>query len=67
VLPSLRRIELPLEEAIRYLQRKEIRLEGESPGWALACYTGKTLGWLNILPGRVNNYYPKELRILRDI
>jgi 16S rRNA C967 or C1407 C5-methylase (RsmB/RsmF family)/NOL1/NOP2/fmu family ribosome biogenesis protein len=67
VLPSLRRIELPLEEAIRYLQRKEIRLAGESPGWALACYTGKTLGWLNILPGRVNNYYPKELRILRDI
>lgn len=67
MLPSLRRIELPREEAIRYLQRKEIRLAGESPGWALACYTGKTLGWLNILPGRVNNYYPKELRILRDI
>jgi NOL1/NOP2/fmu family ribosome biogenesis protein len=64
---SVRRIELAREDAIRYLQRKDIRLENESPGWALACFTGKTLGWLNILPGRVNNYYPKELRILRDI
>ncbi len=67
LLPSLRRIELSREDAIRYLQRKEIRLESEPAGWALASYTGKALGWLNILPGRVNNYYPRELRILKEI
>lgn len=64
---SVRRIELSRDSAIRYLQRKEIQPDTEKTGWALACYAGKPLGWMNILPGRVNNYYPKELRILRDI
>jgi NOL1/NOP2/fmu family ribosome biogenesis protein len=65
--PSLRRVELSKESAIRYLQRKEITLEGEGTGWVLACYKGNVMGWVNILPGRINNYYPKELRILKDI
>lgn len=67
VLPGIRRVELDNGTAIRYLQRKDIQLVGQTPGWALACFQGKPLGWLNILPGRVNNYYPKELRILKDI
>jgi 16S rRNA C967 or C1407 C5-methylase (RsmB/RsmF family)/NOL1/NOP2/fmu family ribosome biogenesis protein len=67
VLAAVKRIDLTAEDAIRFLQRKEIRLEGVPTGWALACFAGKSLGWMNILPGRINNYYPKELRILRDI
>jgi NOL1/NOP2/fmu family ribosome biogenesis protein len=67
VLAALKRIDLTAEDAIRYLQRKEIRLDGVPAGWALACFAGKSLGWMNILTGRINNYYPKELRILRDI
>ncbi|NNU33163.1 hypothetical protein HK413_01390 [Mucilaginibacter sp. S1162] len=27
-------------------------------------YRGEALGWAKLLPNRVNNYYPKELRIL---
>jgi NOL1/NOP2/fmu family ribosome biogenesis protein len=27
---------------------------------------GLPLGWINALPNRINNYYPKELRILRQ-
>ncbi|MBI3138590.1 MAG: Fmu (Sun) domain protein [Sphingobacteriales bacterium] len=67
VSPGIRRAVLTKEEAIRYLQRKELSLNGQSTGWTLAFYEGHSLGWLNILPGRVNNYYPKELRILKDI
>ncbi len=67
VSSATRRTELTKEEAIRYLQRKELSLNGQSTGWTLALYEGQSLGWLNILPGRVNNYYPKELRILKDI
>ena len=67
VLAAVKRIDLTEADAIRYLQRKDIRLEGVPTGWALACFTEKPLGWMNILPGRINNYYPKELRILRDI
>ncbi|MCH5597281.1 methyltransferase RsmF C-terminal domain-like protein [Niabella ginsengisoli] len=25
-----------------------------------------SLGWMNALPNRINNYYPKELRILKN-
>ena len=27
-------------------------------------YEGQPLGWAKLLPNRINNYYPKELRIL---
>ena len=67
VLATVKRIDLTVADAIRYLQRKDIRLEGVPTGWALACFAGQSLGWMNVLPGRINNYYPKELRILRDI
>lgn len=67
VLADVPGIDLVAEDAIRYLQRKEIRLEGVPTGWSRACFAGKSLGWMNILPGRINNYYPKELRILKDI
>ncbi len=33
-------------------------------GWALATHKGASLGWMKLLPNRINNYYPKEWRIL---
>jgi 16S rRNA C967 or C1407 C5-methylase (RsmB/RsmF family)/NOL1/NOP2/fmu family ribosome biogenesis protein len=59
------KIELVYENAIRYLQRKELE-PVEAKGWLVACYKGFPLGWINALPNRVNNYYPKELRILKQ-
>jgi len=59
-------IPLPYEQAIQYLQRKDLHLEAEKKGWQLVTYAGYPLGWVNVLPNRVNNYYPKELRILKD-
>lgn len=64
---SVSRVPLSREDAIKYLQRKDIQLNTLGKGWNLAEYDGYPLGWLNILPNRANNYYPKELRILKDI
>jgi 16S rRNA C967 or C1407 C5-methylase (RsmB/RsmF family)/NOL1/NOP2/fmu family ribosome biogenesis protein len=60
------RIELNYEQAIQYLQRKDIGLDAKEKGWHLVNYEGHSLGWINVLPNRINNYYPKELRILKD-
>jgi NOL1/NOP2/fmu family ribosome biogenesis protein len=38
----------------------------KTPGWKLVTYEGHNLGWINVLATRVNNYYPKALRILKD-
>jgi NOL1/NOP2/fmu family ribosome biogenesis protein len=32
----------------------------------LAAYEEFNLGWLKVLPARINNYYPAEWRILKD-
>ena len=60
------RVALNDEEAILYLQRKDLQLATAEKGWQMVTYKGYALGWVNILPGRVNNYYPKSLRILKD-
>ena len=59
-------IELNYEQSIQYLQKKEMNLTTDKKGWAVVAYEGHSLGWINILPNRINNYYPKELRILKD-
>ncbi len=59
-------MELDLENAILYLQRKEIMMEPGKKGWQRVNYEGFSLGWVNALPGRINNYYPKQLRILKE-
>ena len=64
---SVGKIELAYEDAIKYLQRKELRLDTQFRGWHLAACQGHPLGWINILPNRINNYYPKELRILKEL
>jgi 16S rRNA C967 or C1407 C5-methylase (RsmB/RsmF family)/NOL1/NOP2/fmu family ribosome biogenesis protein len=54
--------ELDIEDALRYLRREDIRLEGEK-GWQLLSFRGLPLGWAKQLGPRVNNYYPPEWRI----
>ncbi|MGN7721579.1 methyltransferase RsmF C-terminal domain-like protein [Chitinophaga sp. 22620] len=61
-LPSM---ELSLEQALRYLRKEELVLDNVAKGWTLMRFNGKNLGWAKILPNRVNNYYPKEMRILK--
>ncbi len=58
----------PLEKdvALQYLRREEFSLPVQPKGWTLATYEGLGLGWMKVLPNRINNYYPKEWRILKS-
>ncbi|MFD0795061.1 RNA methyltransferase [Mucilaginibacter litoreus] len=55
--------ELSKEQAIQYLRRDNIDIEIIGKGWSLMAYEGHALGWAKLLPNRINNYYPKEIRI----
>jgi NOL1/NOP2/fmu family ribosome biogenesis protein len=59
-------IELDYLNAIKYLQKQDADINSQKTGWQLITYDKKNLGWVNVLPNRVNNYYPKELRILKQ-
>ncbi|RKE49715.1 methyltransferase RsmF C-terminal domain-like protein [Sphingobacterium detergens] len=65
--PGFQSLELSLEEAQNYLRKENVTLDTVSSGmkgWTLAKYKGMSLGWMKLLPNRINNYYPKELRIV---
>jgi NOL1/NOP2/fmu family ribosome biogenesis protein len=63
---EIEKIELESGQAIQYLRKKEMPAGIAGRGWKLVAFQGHPLGWINVLPNRVNNYYPKELRILKD-
>ncbi|MBD1395188.1 methyltransferase RsmF C-terminal domain-like protein [Mucilaginibacter glaciei] len=52
------------EQAIQYLRRDNIDIQIANKGWSLMSYEGLVLGWAKLLPNRINNYYPKEIRIM---
>ncbi|WP_214072509.1 RsmB/NOP family class I SAM-dependent RNA methyltransferase [Mucilaginibacter sp. dw_454] len=56
--------ELDYDQAILYLRRENLDIDEAKKGWSLMNFEGQPLGWAKLLPNRVNNYYPKELRIL---
>lgn len=67
-------VSLNLERAIQYLRKEEVSFTGLGftegnkkviPGWALVQFGGVNLGWIKILQNRINNYYPKDWRILK--
>lgn len=56
--------DLTKDQAIQYLRRDNITdLEIDEKGWSLMTNEGHALGWAKLLPNRINNYYPKEIRI----
>lgn len=62
-LPS---IELTLEQAQNYLRKENMSIEINPQnlrGWILVMYKEVNLGWIKAMPNRINNYYPKEIRI----
>jgi len=56
-------IELSTEQAISYLRKEEIKIETQYKGWCTVTYQQHQLGWIKVLPNRINNYYPSEWRI----
>lgn len=58
------KISLNKSDALQYLRRNVFELDTGLKGWALVQFEGINLGWIKLLPGRINNYYPKDWRIL---
>ncbi len=57
-------VSVDLETALQYLRKQEIKIDSNNTGWILIKYQHHNLGWVKILPNRINNYYPKEYRIV---
>ncbi|MCI0921509.1 methyltransferase RsmF C-terminal domain-like protein [Sphingobacterium rhinopitheci] len=60
-------IDLDLEGALNFLRKETINADLNTDnlkGWVLMRYKNINLGWIKAMPNRINNYYPKELRIV---
>jgi 16S rRNA C967 or C1407 C5-methylase (RsmB/RsmF family)/NOL1/NOP2/fmu family ribosome biogenesis protein len=57
-------VSVDLPTALQYLRKKDIELNTDIKGWAIITYQSLSLGLVKILPNRINNYYPKDWRIL---
>ncbi len=60
------KLELSLDQAIQFLKKQDIQLEKDHvKGWHIVTYNTNPLGFVKILDGRINNYYPGSYRILK--
>ena len=62
----IQKIHFSKEDALTYLRKNDLAETPAGKGWALASYNNLGLGWMKILPNRINNYYPVEWRILKQ-
>ncbi len=68
VAPTLPAIECTRDQALLFLKKETFTLPPDIPlGWTLARFSGMNLGWMKVLPNRMNNYLPPERRIRMDI
>lgn len=59
-------IEVNAETALLYLRKQPFKLQHTiDNGWCLIKYKQLPLGFVKVLPGRINNYYPTDWRILK--
>ncbi len=63
-LKNIVNIEVDQVNALQYLRRQDVIIETNHKGWALITHNYLPLGWIKVLPNRINNYYPKEWRII---
>ena len=50
--------------ALTFLKKEDIPVPPKTAEWLLVTYRGQGLGWCKHLGNRLNNYYPKEWRII---
>jgi NOL1/NOP2/sun family putative RNA methylase len=65
IADKITRIEVEKDLAIKYLKRDTISLSEAPKGWVLLTYLDMPLGWAKNLGNRINNYYPKNWRIMK--
>ena len=61
---SFPRFELNTEQTLQLLRHQNIELETDARGWMLMCYQQHSISLVKLLPNRINNYYPRDWRIL---
>lgn len=64
---DIQAIDLNLKDALSFLRKETIKVETNSnrlKGWVLMRYKNNNLGWIKAMANRINNYYPKELKII---
>lgn len=66
--PDLPSIAVSYEQALAFLKKETFDVPEQSQkGWAMPRYKGLSLGWIKILPNRMNNYLPPDRRIRMNI
>lgn len=60
-------IEVTEQEALHYLKKEAVRTDANLKGWYAIEFKQLKLGWGKWMPGRMNNYLPKNWRIRMDI
>jgi 16S rRNA C967 or C1407 C5-methylase (RsmB/RsmF family)/NOL1/NOP2/fmu family ribosome biogenesis protein len=65
--PNIQAVELSKEEALLFLKKELQNIETDLKNWTLARFQGLNLGWMKVLPNRINNYLPVEFRIRMDL
>lgn len=63
---SVQRLDVKREDAIKYLRKDNLILDTPLRGWTVLTYQQLPIGWVKLLPNRLNNYLPSHLRILKD-
>ncbi|MEY4703462.1 MAG: hypothetical protein RIR96_1359 [Bacteroidota bacterium] len=61
---SFPRFELETEDALQLLRHQSISAQINELGWILMTYRGHALSLVKSLANRINNYYPRDWRIL---
>ena len=64
---STPRVELDLQQSLRYLHRDALSLPDAPQGLLTVCYRSHPLGFVKNIGLRCNNLYPKSRRIIMDI
>ncbi len=60
---SFPKTELTYEQAIQFLSKEVPNITPDHKGWGYFTYQNFPLGWYKSIPGRINNYFPKDLKI----
>ena len=60
-------VELPLPDALRYLHRDNIFIDGASTGYNLVTFNNLPLGWIKNIGNRWNNLYPQNWKIRMNV
>jgi len=64
--PEITRVELSREDAIKYLRCDTLNIQDIPKGWAVVTFDNFPLGWIKGIGTRINNYFPRSLRVLKE-